>query len=147
VKHFLANEWDRAHRQKRGGNAILLSLDEEWAESRYLSEPAETVSAEKLYDRRWALTLLDEVLARLRREMDAVGKCAEFEALKFCLTGDQADYGEVAQKLKIADAAVKVAVHRLRKRYRALIRAEIAQTVATADEVEAELNHLFSALS
>jgi RNA polymerase sigma-70 factor (ECF subfamily) len=147
MKHFLANEWDRAHTLKRGGNTILLSLDEKSAESRYRCEPADTISAESLYDRRWALTLLDQVLARVREEMGAAGKLPQFEALKFCLTGDKADYAKVGRELEMTEAAVKVAVHRIRKRYRALIRAEIAQTVATADEIEAELNHLFAALS
>jgi RNA polymerase sigma-70 factor (ECF subfamily) len=148
VKRFLANEWDKARAQKRGGGATIFSMDETSAESRYRHEPAETITAEQLFDRRWALTLLDQVLARLRDEMASAKKLEQFEALKFCLTGENAAaYSEIARLLATSEGAVKVAIHRLRERYRALIRAEIAQTVGSEEEVDDELRQLFAALS
>jgi len=146
LQHFLINEWRRARTQKRGGGAVHLSLDDD-AEARYLVEPADPITAEKLFDRRWALTLLDRVLARLGAEQAQTGKAAQFEALKFCLSGEKHAYAEVAAKLEMTEAAVKVAVHRLRERYRALIRTEIAETVASPEEVDGELRDLFAALS
>jgi RNA polymerase sigma-70 factor (ECF subfamily) len=146
MKHFLINEWDKARAERRGGGAIVFSVDEPAAEERLRAEPAE-VSAEQLYERRWASTLLDQVLARLRAEMANAGKVALFEALKFCLTGEQRRYAEVAGELGLSEGAVKVAVHRLRERYRALIREEIAQTVASPSEIEDELRALLAALS
>jgi RNA polymerase sigma factor (sigma-70 family) len=145
AKHFLANEWDRAKTVKRGGRTTLISYDA--AETRYRDEPADLVSPEILFDRRWAHTLLDQVLARLRAEMVAAGKLAQFDALKFCLTGDKSAYADVARVLDMTEGAVKVAVHRLRDRYRALLRAEIAETVATPEEIEDELRYLLAALS
>ena len=146
LEHFLINEWHRARAQKRGGGAAPVSLDDA-AEARYLREPADPMTAEKLFDRRWALTLLDRVLARLGGELADAGKAAQFEALKFCLGGEKHAYAEVALALGMSEGAVKVAAHRLRERYRALIRAEIAETVATAEEVDGELRDLFAALS
>jgi RNA polymerase sigma-70 factor (ECF subfamily) len=147
MKHFLANEWDRAHALKRGGRITQLHLDDDTAEARYRHEPADpAATAEQLYDRRWAHALLDRVLARLREEMVAGGKETQFDALKFCLTGDKSAYVEVARELGMSEGAVKVAVHRLRERYRALIRSEIAQTVADPTEVDDELRQLFAAL-
>lgn len=147
MKHFLANEWDKSRAKKRGGGVATISFDAMSAETRFRHEPADTETAEKLYDRRWALTLLDQVLARLREEMSAAGKLDLFEALKFSLTGGRTAYAEVAAALGMSEGAVKVAVHRLRERYRELIRAEIAETVATPAEVEDELRHLLAALS
>ena len=147
MKHFLANEWDKSRARKRGSGQAPLSLDATDAESRYAHEPADHASADKLYDRRWALTLLDQVLARLREEMAAAGKHSHFEALKFSLTGGKTAYAEVATALAMSEGAVKVAVHRLRERYRDLIRAEIAETVTTPGEVEDEMRHLLAALS
>ncbi len=146
MKHFLANEWDRSRTLKRGGGAALFSFDELDAESRLAHEPA-TDSAETIYDRRWAMTLLDQVMARLRAEMAGAGKLAHFEALKFCLTGEKSAYGEVGARLAMSEGAVKVAVHRMRERYRALLRAEIAETVAGPEEIEDELRALMAALS
>ena len=148
MKHFLANEWDRVHAQKRGGMTTLFRLDDDSAEARYRHEPANpNATAEQLYDRRWALTLLDQVLAGLREEMTAAGKLPHFDALKFCLTGEKCAYVTVGATLGMSEGAVKVAVHRLRERYRDLIRATIAETVSTPEEVEDELRHLLAALS
>jgi RNA polymerase sigma-70 factor (ECF subfamily) len=146
MKHFLANEWEKGRTKKRGGGAVLFSFDELDAESRLLHEPA-TDSAEKIYDRRWAMTLLDQVMARLRTEMAGAGKMAQFEALKFSLTGEKDAYAEVGARLAMSEGAVKVAVHRLRERYRVLLRAEIAETVAGPEEIEDELRALLAALS
>jgi RNA polymerase sigma factor (sigma-70 family) len=147
MKHFLANEWDKDRAQKRGGGAQIISIDDDTAEARYLHEPIDTATAEKLYDRRWALTLLDQVLARLRGEMEGSGKLKQFEALKGCLAGEKHPYAELGASLGMTEGAVKVAVHRLRERYRNLIRAEIAQTVEDPKELEDELRHLFAALA
>jgi RNA polymerase sigma-70 factor (ECF subfamily) len=148
MKHFLANEWDRARTQKRGGGIALISIDDEAAERRYEKEPAEQTTAEQLYDRRWALTLLDCVLVRLGEEMSRAGKAAHFAALKFCLTGESgATYSEIARRLDTTEGALKVAIHRLRDRYRMLLRAEIANTVGSTADVDDELRQLFSALS
>ncbi|MGB8169860.1 MAG: sigma-70 family RNA polymerase sigma factor [Chthoniobacteraceae bacterium] len=148
MKHFLANEWDRARTQKRGGGIALVSIDDTTAEQRYQHEPADQITAEQLFDRRWALTLLDQVLARLGEEMMCAGKAGQFDALKFCLTGEKgAAYEEIAIRLGTTAGALKVAVHRLRDRYRTLLREEIARTVGSAAEVDEELRQLFSALS
>jgi len=147
MKHFLANEWDRAKTVKRGGRTTLVSFHDDSAEMRYRQEPADLASPEILFDRRWAHTLLDQVLARLREEQTAAGKLAQFDALKFCLTGEKSAYADVARTLDMTEGAVKVAVHRLRDRYRTLLRAEIAETVATPEEIEDELRYLLAALS
>lgn len=146
MKHFLAKEWRDAHREKRGGGATFEPLDTSAAEERYAREPAELATAEKLYDRRWAMDLLDRGFARLEAEFAAAGKAAHFAALKFSLTGEKVALREVAAQLGSSEGAVKVAVHRLRERYRELIRAEIAETVETAEQVEAELRELQAAL-
>jgi DNA-directed RNA polymerase specialized sigma24 family protein len=147
MRHFLANEWDRAHALKRGGHESPISLDAQSAEERYALEPADPMTADRLYERRWALTLLEQVLARLKREFAAVGKEMLFEELKLSLTGGRAPYAEIAARLNAQETAVRVAAHRLRLRYRDLIRAEIAETVAGLEEVDAELARLFAALA
>jgi len=126
---------------------VLLSIDEATAESRYLREPAAVDNAELLYDRRWALTLLERVMARLREEFSRAGKSELFVAIKGTLTGDAPSYAEIASQLDTTEGAVKAAVHRLRERYRAAIREEIAETVDGAAEIEEELRHLLAVLS
>jgi RNA polymerase sigma factor (sigma-70 family) len=147
-RHFLANERDRARARKRGGGRPLLPLDFNTAEERYSREPAHELTAEKLFERRWALTLLDQVLARLRQEFCSQGKTQLFDRLKCFLTGekDKAPHAELAQELDMTAGAVKVAVHRLRRRYRDLLREEIARTVDTPDHIEDEIRQLFSVL-
>jgi RNA polymerase sigma factor (sigma-70 family) len=149
LNHFVANEWDRARAKKRGGGKRALSLDVEAAESRYQLEPADQLTAERIYERRWALTLLDTVLHQLEREHELSGKRDLFGELRFCLTGERSKlpYAELAGRLGMSEGAVKVAVHRLRQRYRELLRAEIANTVTSPDEVEAEIRHLFDVLA
>ena len=148
LKHFLANEWDRMRAQKRGGGAQVISLDEQTAEARYVLEPRDESSAEKIYERRWALTVLEQVLARLEQECAATGKANQFRHLKdHMMAESSAPLALLAQRLNMTPSAVKVAVHRLRKRYRALLREEIAQTVSSPAEIDAELRHLFSVIA
>jgi DNA-directed RNA polymerase specialized sigma24 family protein len=148
LKHFLANEWDRVRAQKRGGGAQIISLDEQSAEARYLLESREDSNAEKMYERRWALTVLEQVLSRLERECTDAGKTEQFGILKDHLTGGGTEaHADLAKRMNMTPAAVKVAIHRLRKRYRALLREEIALTVSKAAEVDAELRYLFSIIS
>jgi RNA polymerase sigma-70 factor (ECF subfamily) len=149
LKRFLANEWDKARAQKRGGSHVTVSLDGLAAEERYALEPADSLSADKLFDRRWALTLLDQVVTRLRDEQVASGKLELFEQLKECITtaGRGVPYAEIAERSGMSEGAVKVAAHRLRQRYRKLLEKEIANTVATPDQVEEERRHLLLALS
>lgn len=149
LKHFLANEWDKVSAQKRGGHVRLLSLDSRAAETRFHHEPADTTTPDKQFDRRWALTLLDTVLKRLQQEYSDDGKAGLFEKVKGTLSGDRASapYARIARELNMSEGAVKVAVHRLRQRYRAILREEISQTVGSSGDVEDELRHLFAALS
>ncbi len=148
LKHFLADEWDKQRAQKRGGLGPRYSLDTEAAETRYGLEPADPMTPEKVFARRWALTLLEAVMGRLRDEYVARGKSALFDHLKECITGDRASlpYADLAKALNLSEGALKVAVHRLRQRYRELLRAEVAQTVACPDEVDDELRYLVSVL-
>ena len=146
MKHFLANEWDRARAIKRGGGADVIPLDALTAEQRYALEPADTASAEKLFDRCWAFQLLDQVLARLRAEYEESGKAQLFDELKGAIIGDSAPYMEIAARLGATESAVKAAAHRLRGRYRELLRAEIAETVVLSDQIDDELAQLFRAL-
>ena len=148
LKHFLSKEWARAKTLKRGGGQALISLDALSAEERYRREPEDNATPEKLFERRWALTLLDRVLTRLSREYETAGKQAMFEQLRGCLTGDSdlLPYAELAPRLGLTEGAVKVVVHRLRQRYRGVLRDEIAQTVADPAEIDDEIRELFSAL-
>jgi RNA polymerase sigma factor (sigma-70 family) len=149
LKYFLANEWDKARTQKRGGALPVISLDSLTAEQRYALEPADQFTAEKLFERRWALTLLDKVITRLHDEQAGAGKLKQFEALKESITaaGRGTPYAALAAQLGTSEGAIKVAVHRLRQRYRELLEEEIANTVASPEEIEEERRHLLSALS
>jgi len=148
LKRFLANEWDRARAQKRGGGQALLSLDTAAAESRYQIEPAATLSADLIYERRWALTLLEQTMTALREEFTSAGKQREFESLKTFLTAERGEipYSEIAAKLGINESAARVSVHRLRKRFREVFRQQIAHTVARPEDVEEEVRYLLTAL-
>ncbi len=148
MNHFLANEWDKARAQKRGGGVPLLPIEFDTAETRYVREPADNVTPEQHFERRWALTLLETVVQRLQAEYEQDGKGDLFAALNPCLVGDRTSqpYEELAAKLNTSEGAVKSAVHRLRQRYRQLLRDEIAQTVAGPGEVEEELRHLITVL-
>jgi RNA polymerase sigma-70 factor (ECF subfamily) len=149
LKHFLANERARAGAQKRGGGRSVISIDSQNAENQYALEPRDELSPEKLFERSWALTVLDRTMARLEAESAASKKQVQFDRLKTYLTSgkDAVAYHQVAAELKMTEGAVKVAVHRLRRRYRELLRDEIAQTVATEDQIDEEIRHLFAALA
>jgi RNA polymerase sigma factor (sigma-70 family) len=147
-QRFLAKEHARAGAQKRGGHRRPLSLDFQDGEHRYRHEPADPTTPETLYERRWALTLLAQVFARLRQELTRAGKERLFEALKGTLAGDGTGepYERIGRDLGLSEPAVKTAAHRLRRRYQELLRAEVAQTVASPEEVEDELRDLFAAV-
>lgn len=149
LNHFLANQWREARALKRGGGVKPLSLDFSVGEDRYGREPAHELTPERVFERRWAVTLLDNTLTRLRDEYAAAGKLVLFEGLKTHLGGDdqRTPYEQLAQHLMSSASAIKVAAHRLRKRYRELLRLEIAETVASPDEIDEELRALFQAVS
>lgn len=145
VKRFLANEYDRAEAKKRGGGQTIVPFED--LEARYCKELAETLTPERIFERQWALALLNQVLARLQEEMAIKGKAALFEALKEHLTGHPADgYAATAVRLGMTEGAIKTAAHRLRRRYRKLLKEEIAQTVASPNEIEEEIRYLFDCL-
>lgn len=149
LKHFLANEWDRTHRQKRGGGVALLPLNWEDADSRYEIQLADRLSPDRLYDRAWAVTLLERVIARLKAEAEAEGTAGLFERAKPFLTAGKGviPYAGVANALGITEGALRTAVHRVRRRYRELLRDEIAQTLADPANADEELQALFHAFS
>ena len=146
MKHFLAHEWSRARAQKRGRGQILFSLDELEAESRYHLEPADESNPERIFDRRWALTVLEHAAAKLRQEYETVGKADLFAALKHFVSaeGPSVTYEEAAKRVGLTVSAAKSAIHRLRQRYQELIRAEIAQTVTTRREIDEEICYLLA---
>ena len=148
LDHYVSNERDHARAQKRGGRTPPISLDIAMAEECYIREPADPWTPEKIFDRNWALALLGRVLARLGRELQAEGKGELFNALQGYLPGDQApaSYRELGRSLGMTDGALRVAVHRLRRRYRTLLYDEIAQTVATPEEIDLELQYLIDAV-
>lgn len=149
VKHFLVNEWQKARRLKRGGGQRILSIDEAAGEGRFALEPADQTTPETLFERRWAQTLIEKALDRTRAEFIEAGRAERFEALRgYLLDGAEPDsYAEVARLLGLGEAATKSAIHRLRKRFAALLREEITRTVSDASEVAAELRHLFQVLT
>ena len=148
LKNFVANEHAREHAKKRGGAQPPLSLSFESAEEQYQIDPPSDETPDKTFDRQWALTLLENVLKRLRHELESAGKERQFERLKVFLTGETpgVGYAEIWSQLEMSEGAVKVAVHRLRRRFRTLLQDEIAQTVSSPDEVEDEMRHLWSAV-
>jgi RNA polymerase sigma factor (sigma-70 family) len=149
LKHFAADKQDEARAQKRGGGKNVVSLDFADAEARYAAEPAHQLSPEKLFERSWALMVLSRTMARLRQDTAAADKPMLFEHLKAHLGGqtDAVPYRALAARLNMSEGAIKVAVHRLRTRYRELLREEVAQTVSTPEEVEDEIRALFTALA
>jgi RNA polymerase sigma-70 factor (ECF subfamily) len=148
LNNFLANEWDRASARKRGGGRKTFSLNIEGAEGRYALEPAIDRPPESLFEQRWALTLLERVLADLRRVCARDGKERLFDRLKGFLSSEASGTScrQVAAELGMTEGAVKMAVHRLRRQYRRLLRTHIAQTVASPEEIDDEIRHLFTAL-
>jgi RNA polymerase sigma-70 factor (ECF subfamily) len=148
-QHFTANHRRDANAQKRGGGCSFISLNDESAEQQYLRSAPSDLSAEKFFARQWAMTLLDQVITRLRGEFIAAGKEELFGELKVFLTGDTRTmgYAELGLKLGTTEAALKMTVSRMRQRYAELLRAEIADTISGTDEVDEELHALFAALS
>lgn len=148
MNHFLAHEWARVCAQKRGGGQPAFSLDETRAEERYRLEPVDESSPEKIFDRRWAFTVLEQAEVRLRKEHEAAGKGELYSRLKafVSMDGEAASYEEASQRLGLTPSAVKSAIHRLRQRYQESIREEIAQTVTSASEVDDEIRYLLSVI-
>jgi RNA polymerase sigma-70 factor (ECF subfamily) len=149
LKNFLTNEWERGRARKRGGGSTLVSLDDPGAEERYLFEPATDLSPDKLFDRRWAIAVMDQALHILKGEHAESGKQQHFELLAPFLSGDAGDgeYERVAAKLGSNANNVAVSVHRLRQRYREVIRERVAETVTTVVELDEEMQHLLAALA
>ena len=149
LNNFLATEWEKAHALKRGGGRQVISLDMAAAEQRFDLEPVDPVSPDQLFEKQWALALLDQVLSQLEAEYTHSRKAELFNTLKQTLTGtsESQPYSILATKLAMSESAVKVAVHRLRKRYRELLRIEITNTVADPDQTDEELRELFNVLS
>ncbi len=149
LKRFLANEWDKANTLKRGGHCQIVPLDFDTAETRFSLEPASTATPEQAYEKQWALTLLDSVLHHLREEYVQSGQAPLFDALKPCLLGSRESqpYAILATQLGMTEGAIKVAVHRMRERYRTQLKAQIAETVAAPEEIDQEIRHLFRVLA
>lgn len=148
LKHFMSKEWRRASAQRRGGGTAPAQFDTAFAESRFAAD-RHALAPEETFDRQWALTLLDLTVNRLRDEFAAASKPGDFEALKNCLLAQRGaiDYAAVARQLGMNEGAARVAVHRLRKRFREIYREEISQTLADGADVDAELRHLAAALA
>jgi RNA polymerase sigma-70 factor (ECF subfamily) len=149
MRHFLFHERDRSKALKRGGGTTVLSLDVDAAEHAYSREPIEELTPEDVFERRWALTVIYRGASRLQQQAAAAGKEQQFEQLKGYLTdeGSDATYREAARALDMTEGAVKVAVHRLRKRFGQCLRAELAETVADSADIDAELKHLLTVTS
>jgi RNA polymerase sigma-70 factor (ECF subfamily) len=148
LRHYICDEYDRTRALKRGGGAPAISWDEKSAEERYALEPADEMDAERIFERRWALTVLEEARKRLRMECAESGKADLYEQLKSFLSGETSTrtYAEVAARLGMSESAVKSAVPRLRRRYQELVREEIAHTVNSQTEVDEEIRHLIAVI-
>jgi RNA polymerase sigma-70 factor (ECF subfamily) len=151
VKHFLANEWDRANALKRGGGLVAVSIDTVEAEAWQESAVVEHVTPETLFERRWALSLLENVMVRLRSEFVNEGRAEEFEKLSAFLNRDSetTGYETVAEEMGVSAGALRMSVHRIRRKYRRLLRAELAETMPSPDpdQIDDELRHIMSVLS
>ena len=149
VKHFLANEWDRSHALKRGGGRVPIAIDVLEAERWYAPAAVEANTPERLFERRWAISLLEHVIVQLRAEFAATGKADQFDRLSMFLSpdSDRVGYDEVAAQMGTSAGALRMAVHRLRRRYRALLREQIAATVSSPEEADDEIRFLMATLS
>jgi RNA polymerase sigma-70 factor (ECF subfamily) len=149
LDYFLAREWRRAHRLKRGGQFTFISMDEHPPEERYQLEPADHETPERKFLRNWALTVLKQAMNALQSECEANGKARLFGEAKNLISGERhgETYAQISRSLNMGEGAVRVAVHRLRQRYGELLRSEVAHTVDTEDEVDEELRYLFQVLS
>lgn len=148
LKNFMSNEWRRASAQRRGGGQAQAQFDTAFAESRFAAD-GQSLAPDETFDQQWALTLLDLTVNRLRAEFTDAGKPGDFETLKGCLLAGRGtiDYAAVAKQLGVNEGAARVAVHRLRKRFREIYREEISQTLAEGTDLDAELRHLAAALA
>jgi DNA-directed RNA polymerase specialized sigma24 family protein len=149
LDYFLAREWSRAHRQKRGGQFTFISMDEHPPEERYQLEPADLETPEKKFLRQWALTVLKQAMNALQKECEAHAKGPLFREARNLISGERhpAAYAQISKTLNMAEGAVRVAVHRLRQRYGELLRQEVANTVTSQEEIDEELRYLFQILS
>ena len=149
VKHFLANEWDRSHALKRGGGQVPVSIDALAAEAWYEPATVEETTPESLFERRWALSLLEQVMARLRAEFAALGKADQFDHLVGFLDRDAEEprYATVAAQMGVSAATLRMSVYRLRRKYRTLLRAEIAEVVSTPEDIDEEIHFLLTTLN
>jgi RNA polymerase sigma-70 factor (ECF subfamily) len=149
LKHYLANDAARRRTLKRGAGASIIPLGFDSAEGQYSVEPADVLTPERLYERRWALTVIDNTLHRLREEWERAGRGQEFDLLKSCLLGQAppGGYTEVALTLQTSEGAIKTAVHRLRRRFQEQLRSDISDTVADASQIDEEIRHLIRALN
>ncbi|MBT6156909.1 MAG: sigma-70 family RNA polymerase sigma factor [Planctomycetaceae bacterium] len=146
-KHFLSKEWDKAKAQKRGGGRAPFSLDFA-SEDSGSNEPADQITAERLYERQWAMTLLNRVMCRLQRELERSGKGQQFHCLKDFIGGSgESSYAVAAGELGLGESAARMAASRMRRRYRELLREEIAQTVSSPEDIDGEVQHLFDTFS
>jgi len=149
LKHFLSDERDKAGALKRGGGMTFVSLDETSVEDRCLDALSNGLSPEQIFERRWAQTVMERALNRLRQEYEADGKAALFEELKDIQPGEhgESSHAEIGARLGMARGTIASAVHRLRKRHRELVREEIAQTVARPEEIDEEIRNLLAVLT
>jgi RNA polymerase sigma factor (sigma-70 family) len=148
VKHFLANEWDRAHTQKRGGGQGYFSVDQIAAEGWYALTAVEEATPETLFENRWALSLLEHVMVKLRSEFTAIGKADQFDQLSSILNREpeSARYDELAEQMGMSVGALRMAVHRMRRKYGRMLRAEIAETVSKPEQIDDEIRFLLAVL-
>jgi len=149
LKNFLSDEWDKTKALKRGGGIQFVPMQFDTGEAVYVQEPVDSTTPEQIFERRWALTLLDRVLARLSSEYASTGKTELFAALSPCLVGERTSqpYAELAFKLGTTENTIKSAVHRLRNRYRLILREEIGNTVSSEQDIDDELRYLFTVLA
>jgi len=149
LKNFMSKQWRRESAQKRGAGQTCVPMDTQFAESRYAEDSSVKRNPDEVFDRQWALTLLELALKRLQAEFTAAGKAADFDVLKNCLMAGHGaiDYSAVARQLGINAGAARVAVHRLRRRFREFYREEIAKTLAEGADLDGELRHLAAALA
>jgi len=148
LRHFISDQLDRAHAAKRGGTRPHLTLDIAMAETLFSRELSDQKTPERLFDRNWALAILDQAQARLREECAAAGKLELYEAIGPNESSDRIEgYEELAARLRLSESALKSAAFRLRQRYRALIRGEVAQTLSNLGELDEEMRHLLAALT
>jgi len=149
LKHFLIDEWNKANREKRGGGRQIISLDAEATETRFRAEPADNRTPDKAFERQWAMAVLNRVLDQLQAEFAATGRGPLFEELKSSLTGEENEnsYAEIGRRLGMTEGNLKVTVHRLRRRYREVLRKEISMTVTDPELVDVEIRELFAALN